>query len=288
MILPNNTPNTNLLEFLQKDVASDPISDLVSQRQTPRDWLKKLTTVDFTDPASILNLRFDLVEYNVGEFILCTNSKNTFSISPEPAPLSVDYTAIQKDSDVHPGLMALEFVDSSDDPSGSEHGGTAKSSGVDQPLPSLVLPIGQLLKGYTAESGIKDSDETNYVLVVDAVASAHPVWLVFDRTAEDVLKEGEDDDNNDNDNGDGDDGEEGEIHPDTAELVFDRTEKNFDAALVLPSIQDWFQSYENLSLTQILDSFRKTGLTGKVKAREVTAEDASLLWNKDSSVDKNK
>lgn len=43
------------------------------------------------------------------------------------------------------------------------------------------MPIGQISKGYTTESGLQVSDETKYVLVVDAVASAHPVWLIFDR-----------------------------------------------------------------------------------------------------------
>ncbi|KAF5709517.1 hypothetical protein FMUND_10005 [Fusarium mundagurra] len=272
MLRPDNGQPMGLLQYLQED----PVSELISQRQTPSEWLEKLTEVDFTDPGSILDLRIDLVEYNVGEFALYTDSKDTFTISPNPGAMSVDYTPVLKDSDVHPGLLSLEFVDGSDNLSVPEHDETAKSSGVNQPLPSLVLPIGQLSKGYTTESGLKVSDETNYVLVVDAVASAHPVWLIFDRML--VFEDDEDDK----------DDEKEDIHPDTVDLVFNGTEKNFDAAQVLPSIQDWFQFYDKLSFTWIRDSFQKTGLTGKVKARVVTAEDASVLWNKDTSVDKNK
>ncbi|KAF5578889.1 hypothetical protein FPANT_9815 [Fusarium pseudoanthophilum] len=278
MISLGNNETMSLVEFLQKDRVSDPVSDLVSQRQTQIDWLRELNAVDFKDPASILNIRLDLVKYNVGKFVLSTDSKSIFTVTPDPGAMSVEYMAILKDADVHPGLLSLEFVDKPDNLPGE----TAKSPGVDQPLPSLVLPIGQLLKEYTTENDVTKSDETNYIVVVDAVASAHPVWLIFDRM---LVSESDQDDEYYSDNKD-DEKKEG-IHPDTVDLVFNGTEKNFDAAQVLPSIQDWFQLYDKLSFTQIRDSFRKTGLTGKVKAREVTAEDVSVLWNKDTSVDKN-
>ncbi|KAF5688026.1 hypothetical protein FCIRC_2097 [Fusarium circinatum] len=271
---PEHDRPMTLLQYLE----NDPVKNLTTQHQTPKKWLENLTTVDFRDPTSIVNLQFDLAEYNVGNIILCTNGKDDFAVSPYPGAMTADDTPALKDSDIHPGLLSLEFVDNSDNLSVAEPGESAKSSEIGQPLPSLVMPIGHLLKGYITESGITDLDDTNYVLVVDAVAPAHPVWLIFDRNAKDMFEEEEEDEEEDN----------RDIHPDTVELVFDGTEKNFDAAQVLPSIQDWFQSYENLSLTRIRDSFRKTGLTGKIKAREVTAEDASVLWNKDTTVDKNK
>ncbi|KAF5650203.1 uncharacterized protein FTJAE_627 [Fusarium tjaetaba] len=275
MLRPDNRKPMGLLQHLQQD----PVSELMSQRQTPREWLEKLTGVDFTDPASILDLGLELAGYKiVGEFALCTDGKDTFTVSPNPGAMSVDYTPVLEDSDAHPGLLSLEFVNGSD-----KQDKTAKSSGVNQPLPSLVMPIGQISKRYTTESGLPLSDETNYVLVVDAVASAHPVWLIFDRM---LMSESDQDDEYYRDNKGGEE-KEG-IHPDTVDLLFNGSEKNFDAAQVLPSIQDWFQLYDKLSFTQIRDSFRKTGLTGKVKARVVTAEDASVLWNKDPSVDKSK
>ncbi|KAF5597705.1 uncharacterized protein FSUBG_8355 [Fusarium subglutinans] len=280
---PEHGQPMTLLQYLEKD----PVKKLTTQHQTPKKWLENLTTVDFRDPNSIINLQFDLAEYNVGNIILCTNGKDAFAVSPYPGAMTVDDTPALKDSDVHPGLLSLEFVDDPENLSVSEPGESAKSSEIGQPLPSLVMPIGHFLKGYITESGIMDLDDTNYVLVVDAVASAHPVWLIFDRNAKDMFEEEEEDDKEDKKGGDGKDNNK-DIHPDTVELVFDGTERNFDAAQVLPSIQDWFESYENLSVTQIRDSFRKTGLTGKIKAREVTAGDASVLWNKDTTADKNK
>jgi hypothetical protein len=265
-ISEDDRKDVSLAQFLQK--ASE--LDLVSPRQTPKEWLQKLTTVDFADPASIIDLRFDLVEDNVEDFDLVTNGEDTFTISSYPGALGMDDTPVLEHSDVHPGLLSLEFVNGSGTLPVSEHDETAKSSGVDRPLPSLVLPIGQLQKGYTTKSGISDSDDTNYVLVVDAVATAHPVWLIFNRNAGNLSEE------------------RGYINPATANLVFNGTEKNYDAAQVLPSIQDWLQSYGKLSFIQLLDSFRKTGMTGEVRARRVTAVDAAVLWNKDTAMVENK
>ncbi|KAF4944181.1 hypothetical protein FGADI_12894 [Fusarium gaditjirri] len=250
--------------------------DIVSPRQTPKEWLQKLTTVDYADPSAVINLRLALVINNVAEFDLVTDDEGSFSVSPFPGALTVEDTKPKKDTvftsyvpSDHPGLLCLEFASQSGILAVFHHGETIKPSAAGLSLPSLVLPIGQLRHRYKTKSGASYSVDTDYVIVVDAVAAAHPVWVIFDRNAGNLLEE------------------RGYINPETVKVVFSGTEKNFDAAQVLPSIHDWTQSYGTLSLSQIRDAFQKTGITGEVRARNVTSGDIPAAWNKFSSFDEN-
>lgn len=121
-----------------------------------------------------------------------------------------------------------------------------------------MLPIGRLLKGYTTESGISDSDATAYVLVVDAITPGHPVWLIWDRLA-------------------GHEPELHYVHPDKHNPVFNGVGKNFDAAQILPSINDWLESYGNLDLSQLEEPYKATCITGAVQAKEVLLSEAEEL-----------
>ncbi|KAF5709524.1 hypothetical protein FMUND_10012 [Fusarium mundagurra] len=225
------------------------VDDLLTQRQTPEEWLGALTKLNFADPASALNIRMDLVEYNVGRFILCTG-KDAFTVSPDPGAMSVEETPGDDRDSLHEGLLTLEFFRRSKARPAPADEKARESSPAGQPLPSVILPIGRLCKGYTTESGIEHLDETDYVLVVDAITPGHPVWLIWDRLAS----------------------HEHEIyyvHPDERAPVFKGVEKNFDAAQIFPSIKDWLESYGNLDFNQLEESIKATGLIGFVKAKEV-------------------
>ncbi|KAF4439236.1 hypothetical protein FACUT_4313 [Fusarium acutatum] len=192
------------------DCPVEDITDLTIQRQTPKEWLEALTKLDFADPASVINIQFDLAE-----------SKTRPAPADEKAP---------------------------------------ESSPVGQPLPSVVLTLGRLCKGYTTESGILDTHETDYILVVDAITPGHPVWLIWDRLASHEHEHGI-----------------YYVHPDERVPVFKEVKKNFDAAQILPSINDWFESYENLDFAQCEESIKATCITGAVQAKESLLSEAEML-----------
>ncbi|KAG5766470.1 hypothetical protein H9Q72_005464 [Fusarium xylarioides] len=226
------------------------VADLLTQRQTPEEWLGALTKLNFADPASVLNLRFDLIEHNVGEFILCTG-KDALTVWPDPGTMIVEDTPIVDRDGLHEVLMTLESFRRSEALPASADEKALASSPVCQTLPSVVLPIGRLRKGHTTESGILDTNETDYVLVVDAITPGHPVWLIWDRLA--CHEDGVD-----------------YVHPNDLDPVFKGVGKNFDAAQILPSIKDWLESYGNLDFNQLEESIKATGLVGFVKAKEAT------------------
>ncbi|SCV45361.1 uncharacterized protein FFB14_08610 [Fusarium fujikuroi] len=195
--------------------------------------------------ASVYELQSDLIDYVIEKFILCTG-KDVFTVSAWPVAMTLEEPPISDLDSLHPGLLALEFFRGSEARPAPSDERVPKSS-----LPPVVLPIGRLLKGYTTESGISDSDATAYVLVVDAITPGHPVWLIWDRLA-------------------GHEPELDYVHPDKHDPVFGGVGKNFDAAQILPSIKDWLESYGNLDLSQLEESIKATGLVGFVKAKEAT------------------
>ncbi|SCV36992.1 uncharacterized protein FFFS_05458 [Fusarium fujikuroi] len=226
--------------------------EMTAPCQTPKEWLQSLTTVDFSDPSAVVNLRMDLATNNVPHFDLVTNGEPAFTVTSFPGIMTVDDVPPTKPSAFssyvpsdHPGLLCLEFTSQSNIFAALHEGETPKPSAAGLPLPSIVLPIGELRRRYKDTAGIYSID-TEYVLVVDAVADAHPIWLIFDR----YIRSHEDP--------------------------------------VLPSIQDWIQSYGNLDLTQIRDSFQQTGMTGEIRARNVTFGDFLASWNRVTSVDEHK
>lgn len=244
--------------------------DIVSPRETPKEWLQRLTTVDFSDSSAISNHALDLVINNVVDFDLVTNGEPAFTVSPFPGVLTVDNTPPKEEAAIfsshvpsdHPGLFCLEFTSKTGILAVGDYGKTLKPSTAGLPLPSVVLPIGRLQSRYTDKAGISYSVDTDYVLVVDAIADAHPLWLMFDRNIGSLEED------------------RAYIRPETTKLVFSRTEKNFDAAQVLPSLQDWIQSYGTLDFTQIRDSFQQTGITGAIRARNVTFSDLPASWTR--------
>lgn len=230
----------------------DDIADLMPQRQTPEEWLEALTKLDFTDCASVYELQSDLIDYVIEKFILCTG-KDVFTVSAWPVAMTLEEPPISDLDSLHPGLLALEFFRGSEARPAPADEKVPKSS-----LPRVVLPIGRLLKGYTTESGISDSDATAYVLVVDAITPGHPVWLIWDRLA-------------------GHEPELHYVHPDKHNPVFNGVGKNFDAAQILPSINDWLESYGNLDLSQLEEPYKATCITGAVQAKEVLLSEAEEL-----------
>lgn len=250
--------------------------EMTAPCQTPKEWLQSLTTVDFSDPSAVVNLRMDLATNNVPHFDLVTNGEPAFTVTSFPGIMTVDDVPPTKPSAFssyvpsdHLGLLCLEFTSQSNIFAALHEGETPKPSAAGLPLPSIVLPIGQLRRRHKDTAGIYSID-TEYVLVVDAVADAHPIWLIFDR----YIRSHEDPGSY--------------IKPNIVEPVFSGTEKNFDAAQVLPNIQDWIQSYGNLDLAQIRDSFQQTGVTGEIRARNVTFGDLPASWNRVTSVDEHK
>ncbi|KAF5568323.1 hypothetical protein FPHYL_2861 [Fusarium phyllophilum] len=226
------------------------------------------------DPSAVVSLHLDLATNNVPHFDLVTNSEPAFTVTSFPGVMTVEDTPPRKLTDFssyvpsdHPGLLCLEFTSQSSIFAALHEGETPKPSAAGIPLPSVVLPIGQLRRRYKDTAGIPYSVDTEYVLVVDAVADEHSLWLIFDRCIRSHEEDGAYDE------------------PNVVPLVFKGTQKNFDAAQVLPSIQDWIQSYGTLDLVQIRDSFQRTGITGEIRARNVTFADLPASWNRATSVD---
>ncbi|KAG5746559.1 hypothetical protein H9Q70_010745 [Fusarium xylarioides] len=130
-----------------------------------------------------------------------------------------------------------------------------------QPLPSLVLPIGQLQKRLVGVSGIPDLIDTDYILVVGAAGTSHAVWLIYDRYQR-FDKEFKD-----------------VADPKITPLVFVELGKNFDAAQVFPGIKDWLKAYGKVSEAKFQESLKKTGMEGEVRVRNTTREDLAALEN---------
>ncbi|KAF5543158.1 hypothetical protein FMEXI_7174 [Fusarium mexicanum] len=255
----DTSPAAKYIKMLREEMADSADDlDITSPRQTPKEWLEKLTTLDFADPASVIGHRFALYQDNVPEFVLCTG-KDAFSVSPWPGAMSKDRTSVVDRDSSHPGLLTLEFVGKSKVRPVLADGEVPKPS-----LPSVVLPIGQLRFKYETSSGIPYTHDTDYVLVVDAIAPGHPVWLIWDRLG--GLRD-----------------ERGYLDPETCDPVFKGVEKNFDAAQILPSIGHWLESYGNLNFNQLQESVKATGLIGFVKAKEATLAYVTELLGQDQS-----
>ncbi|KAF5709518.1 hypothetical protein FMUND_10006 [Fusarium mundagurra] len=266
------------LKMLKKETGEGRgVLDMIAPRQTPKEWLQSLTLVDFVDPSAVVSLRLDLATNNVPHFDLVTNSEPAFTVTSLPGVMTVEDTPPSKPTGFssyvpsdHPGLLCLEFTSQSSIFAALHEGETPKPSAAGIPLPSVVLPIGQLRRRYKDKTSFPYSVDTEYVLVVDVVADEHPLWLIFDRRIRSHEEDG------------------AYVEPNVVPLVFNGTEKNFDAAQVLPSIQDWIQSYGTLDLAQIRDSFQQTGIIGEIRARNVTFADLPASWNRVPSVEEHK
>ncbi|KAF9774010.1 hypothetical protein IL306_008062 [Fusarium sp. DS 682] len=254
----------SLSQFLKKASKVD-----LSPRQTPEEWLQKLATIDFTNTRAITNLSSALVTDNMDEFNLGTNGDYTFVIAPYPEALSVDDTSSERSElegshgpDIHPALVSLEIGEQPGFYAGLLSWETPQTPGAARSLPSLVLPVGQLLKRRNTKGNVSDLIDTDYVLVVDAVTTGHPVWLIFYPDSGDELKE------------------EVYVDPMRTRFPFEGMEMNFNAAQVFPSVQDWIQSYGNLDFTQLEEAIQMTEMTettGVFKAKNVTSWDAAKL-----------
>ncbi|KAF5576225.1 hypothetical protein FPCIR_12712 [Fusarium pseudocircinatum] len=264
-----NARRAAYFEMLKKEAGEGSLVDMIAPRQTPKEWLQSLTLVDFAAPSAVISLRLDLATNKVAHFDLVTDGEAAITVTPLPGVLTVDDMP-PKDGEAlsssyvpsdHVGLLCLEFPSRSRIFDSMHQGEPPKPSAAGLPLPSVVLPIGRLRNRYKGQTGIYSID-TDYVLVVDAVADAHPLWLIFDRK----IRNHEED--------------EAYVKPETVKLVFSGTERNFDASQVIPSVQDWIRSYGSLDFTQIRDSCQQTGITGEVRARNITFRDLPASWNR--------
>lgn len=107
------------------------------------------------------------------------------------------------DSDFHPVPLFLKA---------SALHGTGDS------LPTLVLTVGQVMERRKDKTSTSSLEPTEYVLVIDAVAPGHPVWLIYNRNSIDDIGEPITADPAD---------------PDTP-LAFKCIGHNFDAAQIFP------------------------------------------------------
>ncbi|KAF5568319.1 hypothetical protein FPHYL_2857 [Fusarium phyllophilum] len=238
---------------------------------TAEEWLWRLTKVDFKDVAAISKHHFRLTIDEVDRFDLCTDGEDTFAIATYPGalytqeaelpPLSPSADIESGDYHAHPAFTFLQkdgVSPSHPDPE-TPKTGTATASGT--PLPSLVMPIGQLQKK-SKEEDDDDYVDTDYVLVIDATKPNHPVWLIYDRNARDDL------------------GERHTIDPDQQPLVFKELEKNFDAMQVLPTLQLWCFRYKKLDFAHMLKVMKGTGITGPIQAKELALSEAENILSK--------
>ncbi|KAL5594935.1 hypothetical protein FOVSG1_008624 [Fusarium oxysporum f. sp. vasinfectum] len=94
-------------------------------------------------------------------------------------------------------------------------------------------------------------EPTEYVLVLDAVAPGHPVWLIYNRNSIDDIGE--------------------PITVDPADpgtpLTFKCIGHNFDAAQIFPTVNDWIQSNGNVDRTKFEESIKATCITGAVEVK---------------------
>ncbi|CVK94472.1 uncharacterized protein FMAN_03561 [Fusarium mangiferae] len=241
---------SGLIPFLERASAID----IEYPLQSPKEWPQKLTPANSADPVGITNLSYALTADNVDDFDLVTNSEVTFTVSAFPGALSLHPEPTKKPS-AHSALVSLSIE--LEDPITPRLGHRQS-----QPLPSLVLPIGQLQKGFMTARGIPQYIDTDYILVVDAAGTSHAVWLIYDRYQkfDEEFKDVTD--------------------PKGAPLVFVELGKNFDAAQVFPSIKDWIEAHGTLSSAQFQESIKKTGIVEEVKVRNTTSEDLAALENK--------
>ncbi|KAG4255438.1 hypothetical protein FPRO04_03970 [Fusarium proliferatum] len=134
--------DNSLIPFLERSSAID----IESPLQSPKEWLQKLTAANFVDPVGITNLSYALTTDNVDDFDLVTDGEVTLSVSAFPGALSLHPEPTKKPN-AHPVLVSLSIE--LEDPLTPRLGHRQS-----QPLPSLVLPIGQLQKGFMTARGI--------------------------------------------------------------------------------------------------------------------------------------
>ncbi|CCT64931.1 uncharacterized protein FFUJ_03802 [Fusarium fujikuroi IMI 58289] len=266
------------LAKLKHETGSDEIVDQFLQKACKLDrelpplsayqWLMRLTGKDFRNVGSISKHHFGLTISKVGRFDLGTDGEDTFAVATnsealwtqeaELPPLSPSADIESGDYHAHPALISLQKIESA--PSrlgpGPSNTGTLTASG--EQLPSLVMPIGQLQMKSKEETD-EDYVDTEYVLVIDATKTNHPVWLIYDRNAC------------------GDLGERRLIHPDQEPVVFEKLGKNFDAMQVMPSLQWWLLYYGKLDFALMLKSMQATGITGPIKAKELSLSEAKKI-----------
>ncbi|KAF5538322.1 hypothetical protein FNAPI_11154 [Fusarium napiforme] len=240
---------------LQTETGSDDVLDQYLQkasrldsepeRASAEEWLKQLTAVDFEDIGAISSHRFTLTIDEVGRFNLGNNGEDAFAVATYPgAILPEDLDPDRKysgDYYPHTAFISLHMGKVSHSQLGPKSSKAATLAPSGQ-APFLVLPIGQLQK---KPKGLEDDDfeSTDYVLVIDAVTTSHPVWLIYDRNAEDDL------------------GESHPVHPDKRPLVFKELEKNFYAM-------------------QMLKDMRATGVAGPIMPKEIAISEAEKLFLK--------
>ncbi|RKL28998.1 hypothetical protein BFJ72_g12222 [Fusarium proliferatum] len=236
-----------------------------------KEWLQRLHRKDFRNAAAISKHHFALTLYNVHRFDLGTDGEHTFAVETDPGalltqeaalpPLSPSADIESGDYHVHPAFISLQKIESSPSRLGPEPSNTGTLTASGKQVPSLVMPIGQLQM-----KSKKETDEgfvdTEHVLVVDATQTNHPVWLIYDRNAEDDL------------------GEPRTVDPDKRPLVFKELGKNFDAMQVLPSLQWWLLYYEKLDFAHMLKGMKSTGITGPIQARELALSEAEKILGK--------
>ncbi|KAL9570146.1 hypothetical protein ACKAV7_005654 [Fusarium commune] len=196
-------------------------------RQSPKEWLEELATTDFVNVRAVCSLDLDLVVNNISYFDLVNNDEATYTMAPYPDVLGHGQPI---DSDFHPILLSLKT---------SALHGTRKD------------------KTYTSSLEL-----TEYVLIIDAVAPGHPVWLIYNRNTIDDISEPITVEPAD---------------PDTP-LTFKCIGHNFDAAQIFPTVNNWIQSYGNVDRTKFEESIKATCITGAVEAKELLlAETEELL-----------
>ncbi|SCO36166.1 uncharacterized protein FFMR_03968 [Fusarium fujikuroi] len=229
--------NNSLIPFLERVSAID----IVSPLQSPKEWLQKLSVANFADSVGITNLSYALTADNMDDFDLVTDSEVTFTVCAFPGALSLHPEPTKKPS-AHSALVSLSIE--LEDPSTPRLGHCHS-----QPLPSLVLPIGQLQKVFMTARGIPRYIDIDYILVVDAAGTSHAVMSPTQG-------------------------------PKESSFGLFELGKNFFAAQVFLSIKDWIETYGTLSAAQFQEPIKKTGMVGEVKVRNATSEDLAALENK--------
>ncbi|KAF9774008.1 hypothetical protein IL306_008060 [Fusarium sp. DS 682] len=223
------------------------------QAETSRDnslagFLNRASQIDMSPPIN--DLRFDLTTDLIDSFDLFSNDEAAFVIAPYPGALSMSdevvsdpSSSVANERGFHPSLIALE------------------TSILPRADPGLVLPVGQLQTRFHGQNHDSDFVDTNYVLVIDAVAPEHPVWLIYDRNPRDEL------------------GDRRIVDPRGFQtpLIFEGLGTNFDSMQVLPSVKDWIDSYGNLDFAQVEVSMKNTGMLEAVQAKHISISYAAKL-----------
>ena len=245
--------------------------------QEPKQWLQDLSKVDFSDKMAVCYLSNGLSNRGLLNLILAFDDDNVFIVRPGSCALVI-HEDTPTNVDIHPVFVSLS---------------SGNDKAIHSSFPSFGMVVGQVVrkpircygkikssylrrdpKKYWSDRTLSrllrlievdpdDLEETNYVVVIDAINPRHPVWLVYSRYQSVYYDE------------------EPPIDPNDQRVVFTEIGTNFDAAQILPEAKLWMDSYGKLKFDAIKDNIKNTRIMGAVMARDAEMKDVTAAFERE-------